>query len=135
PGLNNLRLRAAYGQSGLRPGPTDAIQSFATAVTRAGGADAPGIVFSEIGNPDLRPERSTEWEFGFESEFLDGRLGLEATYFSKSSTDALVSKPLPPSVGSAGSRYENIGRVDNSGFELALNAQPVRSQNLVWKLN
>ncbi len=134
-GLNGLRLRAAYGQSGLRPGPSDAIQSFATAVTRVGSADAPGIAFSGIGNPDLRPERSTEWELGFESEFLDGRLGLEATYFSKSSTDALVSKPLPPSIGSAGSRYENIGRVDNSGFELALNAQPVRSQNLTWSVN
>lgn len=135
PGLNGLRLRAAYGQSGLRPGPTDAIQSFATAITRVGSADAPAIAFSAIGNPDLRPERSTEWEFGFESEFFDGRLGLEATYFSKSSTDALVSKPLPPSIGSAGSRYENIGRVDNNGFEFALNTQPVRSQDLVWSVN
>lgn len=135
PGLNNLRLRAAYGQSGLRPGPTDAIQSFATAVTRAGGADAPGIAFSGIGNPDLRPERSSEWEFGFETDFLQGRLGVEATYFSKKSTDELVSKPLPPSIGSASSRYENIGRVDNSGFELGLNTQPVRNENLVWNLN
>src|SRR5690606_42018610 len=59
----------------------------------------------------------------------------EATYFSKKSTDALVSKPLPPSIGSASSRYENIGRVDNSGFELGLNTQPVRNENLVWNLN
>lgn len=133
--LSNFRLRAAYGQSGLRPGPSDAIQAFGTQVATLAAADVSAITFNLIGNPDLRPERSSEWEFGFESGFLDGRLGLEATYFSKTSRDALVSKPLPPSLGSAGSRFENIGRVDNRGLELALNAQPVRGANLQWDVN
>lgn len=135
PGLNGLRLRAAYGQSGLRPDPTAAIQSFETGVTHVTAADAPGIIFDEIGNADLRPERSTEWELGFETEFFEGRLGLEATYFSKTTIDALVSRPLPPSVGSANSRWENLGRVDNSGFEFALSAQPVRTRDFAWSVN
>jgi TonB-linked SusC/RagA family outer membrane protein len=135
--LNNLRLRAAYGQSGLRPGPSDALQAFSSAVTTVQGAEAASIVFpaTGLGNPDLKPERSTEWEFGVESGFFDNRIGLDLTYFDKSSTDALVSQPLPPSLGAPTSRFVNIGQVDNSGFELALRTQALRGSNLTWDIN
>ncbi len=133
--LNNLRLRAAYGQSGLRPGPEDAIQAYQTAITTIGKSDVPAIAFDLIGNPDLRPERVSEWEFGFESDFFGGRFGLEATYFSKTSKDALVSKPLPPSLGSSNSRYENLGQVDNSGIEIGITGQPVATPDLQWNVH
>ncbi|MBV9773625.1 MAG: SusC/RagA family TonB-linked outer membrane protein, partial [Gemmatimonadetes bacterium] len=113
--LSNLRLRAAYGQAGLRPGASDAIQAYGAQVATFSGADQPAIIFNLIGNPDLKPERSTEYELGFESGFVDNRVGLELTYFNKKSINALVSKPLPLSLGSAGSRFENLGRVDNRG--------------------
>lgn len=133
--LTNFRLRAAYGQSGLRPGPTDALQSFSGAVGVFANRDQPAIIINEIGNPDLRPERVTELEAGFESGFFDDRLGLEVTYFNKRSTDALVSRPLPPSAGASASRFENIGEVRNSGLELLLSGQAVRRRNFEWNFN
>ena len=137
--LDIFRLRLAYGQSGLRPGPTDALQSFASSVaaaaSTAGVTDAPAIVFSAIGNPELRPERSSEFEVGFESAWLNNRLGLQLTYFNKHSTNALVSKPLPLSIGSSTSRFENLGRVDNRGTEIELRTQPLRRPGMIWELN
>jgi TonB-linked SusC/RagA family outer membrane protein len=137
--LDLLRLRAAYGQSGLRPGPTDALQSFGSSVAAvvgsAGIADAPAIVFGAIGNPELKPERSSELELGFETSWIGNRVGLDVSYFDKHSTNALVSKPLPLSIGSSASRFENLGRVDNRGVEVTLRTQPVRTRNMTWELN
>ncbi|HLL46049.1 MAG TPA: TonB-dependent receptor, partial [Longimicrobiaceae bacterium] len=129
--LSNLRLRAAYGQSGLRPGPADAQTLFTTATTTFSNSDAAAITFpgagNVLGNPDLKPERSAEWEFGFESQFLENRLGLDLTYFNKTSTNALIRRDLPASLGAPPFRFENLGEVNNSGLELRLSAQPVRT--------
>ena len=130
--LSSLRLRAAYGQAGLRPGPTAAIQSFSASVTTRDASDVAAITFGSIGNPNLKPERTTEMEVGFESQFFADRLGLELTYYNKDSHDALVSKPLPPSAGSAGSRFENVGSVNNRGLEYMLSGTPVRANRLEW---
>lgn len=137
--LDQLRLRAAYGQSGLRPGPTAALQSFGSQVAAVASqgsiSDAPAFVFGAVGNPGLKPERSSEVELGFETSWINNRLGLDFTYFNKHSTNALVSKPLPVSIGSALTRFENLGRVDNSGTEITLRGQPVRTRNLTWDVN
>jgi TonB-linked SusC/RagA family outer membrane protein len=137
--LDLFRLRAAYGQSGLRPGPTAALQSFGSVVAAttngASISDSPAFVFGAIGNPGLKPERSSEVELGFETSWLNNRLGLDFTYFNKHSTNALVNKPLPLSIGSSASRFENLGRVDNRGTEITLRAQPVRTRNLEWDAN
>jgi TonB-linked SusC/RagA family outer membrane protein len=137
--LSNLRLRAAYGQSGLRPGPADAQTLFTTATTTFANSDAAAITFpgagNVLGNPDLKPERSAEWEFGFESQFLENRLGLDLTYFNKTSTNALIRRDLPASLGAPPFRFENLGEVNNSGLELRLSAQPVRTDLLQLDVN
>lgn len=139
PRLNLFRLRSAYGQSGLRPGPTAALQTFGSSVAAAptsqGITDSPAIVFGGVGNPELKPERSSEVELGFQSSWMSNRLGLDLTYFTKHSTNALVSKPLPLSIGSATSRFENLGRVDNTGLEVELRTQPVRTKDMTWEVN
>lgn len=135
--VNSLRLRAAWGQSGLRPGATDAQLAFTSAVTVFGNTAVPGFAFQELGNLDLKPEKVSELELGFESEFFDNRIGLEVTHFNKTSTDALVRQPLAPSVGAgsatnstAGTRFVNLGEVQNRGWEVLMRAQPVRTDNL-----
>lgn len=127
--LNNLRLRAAWGRSGLRPGPIDAQQSFAVAPASVRDQVTPGFIISTAGNPDLRPEVSTELETGFDLNLLDNRLGFQVTYYNKESQDALVRRPLAPSFGSAPSRVENLGAVRNTGFEMLVEAEPVRARN------
>jgi TonB-linked SusC/RagA family outer membrane protein len=130
--LTELRLRGAYGQAGLRPGATDALLSFGGDITTVGQADVAAITINELGNPDLKPERTEEYELGFEGSLLNGRFGLETTYYYKKSTDALVNKPLPPSPGGSVNRFENLGAVKNSGLELALYGEALRNDAFTW---
>src|SRR5690606_27600462 len=71
------------------------------------------------GNTELEPERSSEYEIGFDAALFE-RLGLTLTYFNKTSTDALVSVPVAPSAGGTSTRWENLARVRNSGLEFSL---------------
>jgi outer membrane receptor protein involved in Fe transport len=61
--LSTFRLRAAIGQSGRQPGAFDQFTTFAPQVTAVGA----GLIPSALGNPDLKPEISTELEAGFEA--------------------------------------------------------------------
>ncbi len=135
--LNTLRLRAAWGQSGLRPGTTDAQLAYSSIVSVFGNTSVPGFAINELGNVDLKPERVTEFELGFDTEFFDNRLGVELTHFNKRSSDALVRQPLAPSSGAgsstsntAGTRFVNLGEVQNTGWELLLRGQPIRTNDI-----
>lgn len=134
--LNQLRLRTAYGASGVQPGTIDAVQYFFPTSLRAENVESPGVVFSALGNPELRPERSAELEAGVDGTFWNSRLTTELTYYNKSSKDALVSRILPPSIGTGlTARAENVGRVANSGFEALLNAQLLRRDAFGWDVS
>ena len=131
--LSQLRLRAAYGASGQQPGATDALSFFTARTAIAEGFESPGIALSTLGNVDLKPERSTEFEGGVDWTLLDGRVITEVTYYNKSSRDALVQRILPPSVGTgATNRFENLGEIRNWGWEWLVTAQPVQLETFGW---
>jgi TonB-dependent starch-binding outer membrane protein SusC len=130
--LTSLRLRSAYGQSGLRPSFRDAIQFFTPTAVTLRGQDEPGFTFGGVGNPNLKPERTSEWEGGFDASFWEDRLSLQATYFARRSTDALIQRRLAPSLGTGNGtggtenpavRFENLGAVTNKGLETQVVAQ------------
>lgn len=124
--LDQLRVRSAYGASGVRPGTTDALPFFGATQVALGTGDQPGVIFSALGNLDLKPERSTEFEAGLDLTLFHSRANLEFTYYNKVSKDALVQRILPPSFGTgATNRFENLGRVDNHGFEWLVQSQLV----------
>jgi TonB-linked SusC/RagA family outer membrane protein len=121
--LSQFRLRAAYGQSGQRPGFRQADTYLnGAAVTQAGGAELPAVVIGGTGNADLRPELSTEYEGGFDVNFWQDRIGLQYTHYSKTTRDALIARVLAPSLGVSNTQFVNLGRVFNGGNELAVNA-------------
>ncbi|HEX6629497.1 MAG TPA: SusC/RagA family TonB-linked outer membrane protein [Gemmatimonadaceae bacterium] len=120
--VSTLRLRAAYGASGLQPGAFDAIRTY----TPTGGQVTP----LSPGNPDLGPERSTELELGFDAGLFDERLGVELTYFNGTTKDAILSRLAPPSEGFADLQFFNAGQVDRNGLEWVLHGQPVSGDNL-----
>ncbi len=134
--LGQLRLRTAYGASGVQPGTIDAVQYFGPTSLRAENAETPGVVFTAIGNRGLRPERSTELEAGLDGTFWGGRLTTELTYYNKSSKDALVSRILPPSLGTGlTARFENLGEVRNTGVEALVNVQLLRRVAFGWDVS
>jgi TonB-dependent starch-binding outer membrane protein SusC len=131
-GINDLRLRAALGSSGLQPGPTDAITFFNPVAVTTGGASTTGVTFGGVGNPDLKPERSREIEAGLDAQFLQNRVGLQFTYYNKKTTDALIFRQLPPSLGVSDGRFENLGSVRNSGLEALLTARVLENPTTTW---
>jgi TonB-linked SusC/RagA family outer membrane protein len=133
--VNTMRLRYAYGQSGVQPGPNDASRFYTANTTSILGVDQPTITQAALGNDNLKPERSAEHEMGFETQMFDQRLSLDVTYYSKITQDALISAVLPPSYGSVTSQLRNLGSVKNAGLEVAVNAQLFQSDAFGWDVN
>lgn len=135
--LDQLRLRTAYGASGVQPGTTDAVQFFSSTRTIGeSGDEVSGAVFSTLGNRTLKPERSTEIEVGVDGTLWNGRLSTEVTYYNKASKDALVERVLPPSLGTqATDRVENLGKVRNWGWEARIDAQLLQQASLGWDVS
>jgi TonB-dependent starch-binding outer membrane protein SusC len=138
--ISSFRLRGAVGESGQRPQfrQAETYYSPATAATPTG--DAPGLTIGGVGNFDLKPERTLEFEAGFDAGFLSDRLAAELTYYNRRTRDALIARNLPPSVGQSnpatlsGTRFENIGEMRNSGLELALSARIIDTGTLGWSM-
>jgi TonB-linked SusC/RagA family outer membrane protein len=128
--LNTLRLRGAYGESGQAPSAFAALRTFSP-IQGPGGA--PAVTPGSAGNPDLKPERSKELEVGFETSILD-RLTIDFTHYRKRTVDQIVNQAVAPSSGFPGSIPLNLGRVDNSGYELLATLLAVARQNFEWEI-
>ncbi len=120
--LPTLRLRAAIGKSGRQPGAFDQFTTFSPLVTSLGA----GLLPSQLGNSDLRPEISTEVEGGFEAGFLNNRAALEFTYWKRQVSDALVPRVFAQSGGFRNSQLTNIGKIDANGLEVGLRGSPIQ---------
>ncbi len=118
--ITSLRLRGAWGESGVQPGTNDALRYFAPIAATVDGQSVTGVTFGGVGNADLRPERSQEIEVGLDATLFSDRIGVELTYFNKQTRDALIFRELPPSLGVGAGRFENLGSVQNTGFEFTL---------------
>ena len=130
--VNTMRVRSAWGQTGRSPTPGAALQTLSPAPYIQAGASQSGAIPANPGNDSLKAERGVEIEAGFDAGFMDDRVGLEVTYFNKTSKDLLLQKPLPPSLGFTQQPFVNIGEVQNKGWEVAVNAQPIQRRNLAW---
>lgn len=121
--VNQLRVRAAYGESGRAPPFNAAVPTY---ITATGPGDVPAVTRDNAGNPNLGPERGKELELGFDAALWNDRVGLEFTYYRKKTTDEILSRLAPPSIGvpTTTPQYFNAGAVLNSGLELLARARP-----------
>jgi TonB-linked SusC/RagA family outer membrane protein len=129
---DELKLRMAWGRAGNAPDPFTADRTFTSGQGVAGDALVNTLTISEFGNPNLKAETGQEWEAGFDASLFGGRAGVELTYYSQQTVDALVSVPDPGSTGFTGTHLINIGEISNSGFELLLTGSPVTIRNFGW---
>ncbi len=130
-GFGTLKLRSAIGESGKAPGLFDAARTWASV---AGDNGQPAVTPDNLGNPNLGPERTLEYEFGFEGSTLDGKVTFEYTYYNQTTSDALIGVTQLPSGGFVGNQLENVGEVNNRGHEIYLNAVLIASDNLSWDI-
>lgn len=129
--VEDLRLRVNYGITGNQAIGDYPYQGlFGTANY---GSD-PGLAPSNLGNADLKWERTKEFNLGVDASFLEGRLGLEADYYLKKTDDLLLSRPLTGTSGFT-SVFANVGGIENRGFEFRVNSVNIRprtSSGLRW---
>ena len=81
-----------------------------------------------IRNANLKPEETSAWEIGTELAFLDSRIGLDLTYYNKSTSDQILPVQISPTTGFT-HQVLNAGTISNRGVEALLNLQPVRLSN------
>jgi TonB-linked SusC/RagA family outer membrane protein len=141
--FSDFRVRGAIGTAGVRPQFRQAITLFGPVSVERNGFSESAVTINVTGNEELKPERSTEWEVGFDAGFLNNRLGIDFSYYNKTSRDALIARPIAPSFGltssfgtGAGTStvFDNIGEIQNWGTEVSLNALAVNSRSVVLNL-
>lgn len=85
----------------------------------------------KMANPNLKWERTNQWDFGVDLGLFNNRLNIEASYYYKYTTDLLLERPLPKSTGFA-NVTTNVGEVSNRGLDLLINAYPIDNASLNW---
>ncbi|MBX6331935.1 MAG: TonB-dependent receptor, partial [Gemmatimonadaceae bacterium] len=132
--VNTLRLRGAYGRAGVQPGPTDRLRLYEQDPHWLDGQTVNTTLLTSLGNTNIRPERSTEWEGGFDADVWDSRLSVGFSGYRKMRYDALMRVPVPPSL--YGNRIfditMNVGTIRNTGIELTLATDLLRSDLVSW---
>jgi TonB-dependent starch-binding outer membrane protein SusC len=128
PLFSDLKLRAAWGQSGNQEVGNYAsyttygqdIQNTNYDLTGSNSAVVSGYSVQAIGNPDVKWETTTQTNFGLDMGFFENRLLFNADYFIKNTTDVLVRIPRPALAGEAELPFVNTGEISNKGLEFAL---------------
>ena len=127
---DRVKLRAAVGQSGNRPGYGVRDVTLLNSV-RIDGQEGIGAN-PTLGNPAVEPERMTEFEYGVDITMLDDRAALEATYFDRTISDLYLQAPLAQTSGLTNQIF-NGGEMTSRGIELALNTNPIQNwRGLSW---
>jgi TonB-linked SusC/RagA family outer membrane protein len=126
--VSSLRLRAAVGSAGQNPGYLAAEQYYRPVTSIVEGADVPAFTIGGAGNNSLKPEKSTEREFGFDLGMFSDRIGVEYSHYNKLTKDALVNVNNAPSLGTSPNRFINVGKVRNWGDEILLRAAVLQGQ-------
>jgi len=140
-GLSSGKVRAALGQTGIEP-PVYAIFSNFTAANygdggwgselRPSAAGLGGLRESgTLAQPNLKPERQTEFETGIDLGFLDERLLTTFTYYDSKSTDVIFEQPVSAATGFT-EQAANAGTIRNRGVEFTVDYTALQRANLRW---
>jgi TonB-linked SusC/RagA family outer membrane protein len=124
--FSTFRVRAAIGKSGLQP---DAFAKFTT-YQPAPSSQGPGVAPDNLGNDALEPEVSTEWEVGAELGLFNDRWSVDATYWDRTVTDAMVSRQFSVTGGFTAEQLVNIGELIGSGVELSIRGSLLQQEGL-----
>jgi len=128
--LSTFRVRGAMGTSGLQPGDFDKFRTYESLP----GPSGAGIGPDNIGNSDLKPEKTTEIEAGFEAGLFNDRVSVDATGWHRTVNDMLVNQQFAPSGGFLNQQVENIGQLKSKGIDLKVNWQALQKDNLSLNL-
>lgn len=123
--FSNLKIRASWGQlgnqniSGYWPYLTVISQSNILSYSSAGTL-VPGAAVTALVDNDITWETTSTLDFGFDAGLLNNRINIEADYFKKKTSDIIVQLPIPSIMGGIAAPFENVGEMENNGFEFSI---------------
>ncbi len=130
--FSDLKVRFSYGQVG-----NDVVSPYSTQAFLGrtaydfDGQAAFGYTPNNIGNADLRWEKSSELNLGFDMGFANNRITATIELYNKTTDDLIQNVQLPTSTG-FGSVTSNVGKIQNRGIEISLNTVNIQTTDLRW---
>lgn len=134
--ISDLKIRASFGILGNQNG----INNFAASGLWSGGANYPnapgggdqsGTRPSQLANPDLKWEKTRQFDIGVDLAFLNNRLTITADYYNKYTTDLLLPLPIE-AISGFSSYYANSGEISNKGVEFSVLSTNINTSKLRW---
>jgi TonB-linked SusC/RagA family outer membrane protein len=128
--ISDLKLKGSYGVTGNQNG----IGSFASLGLWSGGSsyqDSPGIAPQQLANPDLKWERTNQYNAGVDISLFNERLNLEFNAYHKQTVNGLLRLTLPATTG-FGSYMSNAAEISNKGFEFNVSSINIRKNHFSW---
>lgn len=126
--LNFLKLKASYGETGNNEIPDFASRGLYTYAAYGGQA---GQHPSQLPNPNLKWETTLGTDFGIEASILNNRIEFNIDYYTRKTKDLLLQVQVPGTTGFE-SQLQNIGNLNNKGFEFEINSTNISTKNLRW---
>ena len=127
-----FKIRGSYGTVG-----NAAVPAYSSHLKFYPGMDDSGnptLAISDLGNENLKWERTRELNIGIDSRWWGGRLSFSAEYYNKKTTDLLMWQKVPSVLG-VSSILTNVGSVSNKGFDIMLGGIPVSTKHFKWDIN
>ena len=130
--FSNLKLRASWGKSGNQAiGPYNTLGVLEEANTTLNGVEQPCLTLGRPSNPDLKWETTTSYDLALEASFFEGRLFTEFNIYYKRTDDLLLDVTIPRQTGFT-SQLQNVGALENKGWEFLLNSTNIQNDNFTW---
>jgi outer membrane receptor protein involved in Fe transport len=130
--MNLFKIRAAYGESGNLTG-IGAYDRFNTYTSTSYVGRTSLGSSSGLANPNVGPERQSEFEFGTDMGFLDNRISLSVNVYNKKVNNLLITRQIAPTNGFS-TLLDNFGSLENKGFEVMLTAMPISKKDFSWTI-
>jgi TonB-dependent starch-binding outer membrane protein SusC len=130
-GLDEIKLRGAFGQTGNQP-------LFGAKFSSDTTGNISGIFGNfppnRVGDPNIKPESQTEFEAGFDAQLANGRAEVNVSVYQRTISDLLLEQTVAPSLGVESRIFSSDSKLRNRGVEAALTISPVQTRDVNWLL-
>ncbi|WP_348814029.1 SusC/RagA family TonB-linked outer membrane protein [Flavobacterium maritimum] len=134
-GVTEAKLRLSAGTTGNQEiGNYLSLASVGSVNYSFGGTVQTGLAPTRLANPDLRWEKTTQYNIGLDLSLLDRKINFVFDTYYKRTNDLLINVPIPLTSGYA-TVLQNIGGVENKGIEIGLITENLKTENFSWNSN